>query len=183
MKHYLLSALLILAAPALAQKKPNSARAAALKTPIVKGVLSLDAKNGFRAYKFGTPMDKISGLRKVDVQAFDGNVFERPSEPMGIGPVHLSSLLFIGIKGRLGGIVFTCSGDANNTNLLAILKQQYGPGLEYSESHVSWPGKRVSMDYSIVDEKCTVVIGSNAAANERAGIADDAAIKKGAGDL
>ena len=105
---------------------------------------------------------------------------------MGIGPVHLTTLYFIGIKGRLGSILLKCSGKANAANLLAVLRQQYGPGLEYSDEHVSWPGKRVTMDYSLSgdnNEDCTVLIMSNAAAKTQAGIADDATIKKGTNDL
>ena len=150
------------------------------------GVRALEAKNGFRTYKFGTPIEKISGLRKIDSSDFDGQVYERPAEHMGVGPTRLTSLLFISIKGRLSGFVLGCYGSSNAANLLAILQSQYGSGLVYSDNHVTWPGKKVTMDYTFSggeNEKCTVVILSNTSANERAGLADEKAIKKGTKDL
>ena len=61
MKKLLIAALLLAAGSAAGQAKP-----ATTKPPIVRGMLALDAKNGFRNYKFGTPIERIPGLRPLD---------------------------------------------------------------------------------------------------------------------
>jgi len=184
MKTVLIACLLVLAAPAFAQTK--SRKAPPKETPLIKGVRALDAKNGFRGYKFGMPIESISGLKRVETSLFDGAVYERSNEHKGVGPVQLTSLWFVSVKGRLSAIIMHCYGSVNAGNLLAALQLQYGPGLEYSDAHTSWPGKRVTMDYKLsgsTNEECSVIILSNAAAKQQAGLADDATISKSGKDL
>lgn len=173
---YLLCLCLLFAFPSYAQTRPAN-------SPLVRGVTALDAKNGFRNYRFGVPIESIKGLRPVSYPQFSGGVFERANEPMGVGPVHLTSLYFASSKGRLAAFILACYGSVNAGNLLAVLQQQYGAGLEYPGQHFNWPGKRVTMDYTLDGEQCVVTIVSNAGAKANAGLADDSAIKKGTKDL
>jgi hypothetical protein len=144
----------MLAVPAMGQHKTAPATARRSPSPSVSG---LDAKNGFRNYTFGVPIESVKGLQEVYAPGFDnGQLYEKPGESMGIGPVHLTSLYFLSVRGRLAGFMFSCVGETNNTNLLAVLKEKYGPGIERLNGSVVWRGKRIEMTYSVDAEKCTV---------------------------
>jgi hypothetical protein len=146
-------------------------------TSLNAGIIKLDAKNGFRSYRFGTAIEKVPGLHRIDNTGIEGSAYDRPAEPMGVGPVHLNSLLFVSLNGRLAGFVLTCFGVSNGANLLAVLQEQYGPGLERLNGNITWPGKRVVMDYTVADSKCTVTIMSKTLGTSTSDI------KKGVKDL
>jgi hypothetical protein len=185
MKHYLLAGLLLAAVPALAQTAPPLTEEAG-------SIEALDAKDGFRKYKFGTPINEIPGIKKKL-----GDAYVIPSEELKIGDADLFALFFNAYQGKLSSVVFAASGDENCRKILAALQVQYGPGQEVSSSQMAWNGKKVTLVYEIKEQyssyisrystpkaykSCTVYISSNssvAAMNAE----KEAAAKKAAGDL
>jgi hypothetical protein len=136
----------------------------------------LNATNGFRTYKFGTPISSMPALKP------DGeDRYIAPQEPLRIGNVELKSLYFVPYEGKLTTVVFTSVGEENCTKLLAMLKAQYGPGLDAGPEKTVWLGGVVTVFYekqtSISDTvssgivntpNCTVYLGSTALAAEKA---------------
>ncbi|MGI4822244.1 MAG: hypothetical protein ACRYFV_13625 [Janthinobacterium lividum] len=185
MKRYLLSALLICSVPALAQTVPPAGQEAGT-------IGALDAKNGFRKYKFGTPMKEIPGIQKKL-----GDAYVVPSEELKIGDADLYAILFNASHDKLSSVVFAATGEENCRKVLAALQAQYGPGEEVSPSQMAWNGKKVTMVFELKQQysayssrystpqahkSCTVYISSNAAVIEE-NAEKAAAAKKAASDL
>jgi hypothetical protein len=153
---------------------------------------ALDAKNGFRSYKFGTPKAGLQGLKERSK-----GVYVAPAEPLKVGEAKLMGLYFGLYDDKLANVVMGAFGDDNCQKLLAALRAQYGPGEQVSSTRIVWQGQLVTMTfeakqtysaytgvYSTIrpSNSCTVSIMSNEAiAAEKA--AKDAAAKKAGGDL
>ena len=199
MKKLLLAGLLLSAAPAFAQMQPPPPSQAELRAKEAKEleglpatVEALDAKNGFRQYKLGTPVADYPTLKLRNK-----NTYVAPNESLAVGDVKLMSLAFSAYKERLAVVMFSAMGEANCTKLLAILTAQYGEGKDAGYQRVVWVGDKVTMTFQkkestaavsslyarpVTSTYCTVYIASNALLSEM-NEADNAAAKKAAGDL
>jgi hypothetical protein len=138
MKKLLLAAALLLAGhSAISQKAPTST---ATPADAAGSIQALDAKNGFRTYKFGADMVSYANLKlrgKGKYQAIGEN--------MTIGDVKLSSLEFGAQDGKLATVSFGTVGTENAEKLLEILVAQYGPGQTAGYEAQAWKGDVVTM--------------------------------------
>jgi hypothetical protein len=186
MKAILLAATLLLATPAAFGQAP-------VPSSVSAGTIeALDAKNGFRTYKFGTPISQIEGLQKKGKDNYVS-----PKEPLKIGEAKLFGLYFGAYHDKLASVVFGAMGADNSQKLLEALMVQYGIGKQVSPDKMVWAGEIVNMSFEIQtsysayaspystskgSKSCTVIITSNVAAAEQAA-EKKAAAQKAAGDL
>lgn len=199
MKKLLLAGLLLSAAPAFGQMQPPPPSQAELRAKEAKEleglpatVEALDAKNGFRQYKLGTPVADYPTL-KLRTK----NMYVAPSEVLTVGDVKLMSLGFSAYKDKLAVVMFSAMGEANCDKLLEILTAQYGQGKDAGYQKLAWVGQKATMtfekktstaSYSGLYSRpatgvyCVVYIASNALVAEM-NSEQNAAAKKAAGDL
>ena len=209
MNYLLLLALLSGAAAARAQTGPRyrpetdgayyneQDRAAAANrrpfgTPLdstLTGLAALDARNGFRAYVFGTPIRQYPAMRR-----FGNDVYLARQEPRLIGNTPISVPLFRTKDGVLAAVEFSASGRKNIRYLLETLTAQYGQPQESGIEKMVWRGRVSTLVFvtnavnfsapvaSIRHLRGTVIIYNNAlAAREQAVKA--ASTRRATGDL
>jgi hypothetical protein len=134
MKAYLLAGLLLTGARAFAQTAPATTEQEA------GNIGALDAKNGFRSYKFGTLISDIPGLLKRD-----GGLYAAPKEPKKIGDIPLTSIRLVPHNGKLTGVILRTSGEKNIEKLLEVFTLQYGAPQQVGVDTKVWRGDIASM--------------------------------------
>jgi hypothetical protein len=195
MKNYILPALALLltATVAHSQTTPPPPTQAEMRAKAAKefenapaNTETLDAKNGFRQFKFGTPVSQYPTLRERAK-----GLYTAPEEPMTVGDVKLRTLLFSTQNGLLSGVNFGTYGEANCQKILEALEAQYGPGKDIAYNKKAWIGNTVTMlyerktsygAYSVSIVYADVYISNNAM-NDQASAEKKAAAKKAAADL
>jgi hypothetical protein len=178
MKSLLLITALLLPLGAAAQNPPPPT----VSTVEVAGSIeALDAKNGFRNYKFGTDITAYENLRPKGK-----GMYHATAENMSIGDVKLNGLEFGAQDGKLATVSLSTLGTKNVEKLLDILVAQYGPGQAAGYEAQAWKGSLVTMVMqrggTAPFQFAIVLISSNELMNK---IADDRtrAAKKAASDL
>lgn len=159
MRTILLAGLLLSGLPALAQA-PSAAAAAPTYPAPAASVSALDTENGFRTYRFGTPVKEYPQLKRIGK-----DLYESPQEALLVGDVPLTSVRFTSYKGRLASVVFGTLGTDKIEKLLATFTNAYGPSTSANAVLQTWVGKSVTLYVTRVGagdrEVCVVTLKSN----------------------
>jgi hypothetical protein len=137
-----------LRAQAVTPAVPDSVRTAHY-TP---GLQTLDAKNGFRDIKLGSPRAAIKGL--VQSEAPDNGItfYQRPTDAKKIGPYDLASITYMFYQDKLLAVFLQVEGKSNITGVMETLQKLYGPSTDAQEHDYKvnsipqkWMGKQVAL--------------------------------------
>ena len=116
---------------------------------------ALDAKNGFRDAKFGTPFSEFNGLIASPYSTSD-NVnthYIRASENKMLGEVPLFYVEYNFLYGKLRNIDFVVKGATNQQIVVRGLKEAFGPGKDYVATvGTEWEGENVILTYLSMNE-------------------------------
>ncbi len=126
---------------------------------VAQNVAALDAKSGFRTYKFGMAPSAISNLVRIKQDPYGNrNVFKytKKDENLLLGPYKLSGITYEFYKDKLMNV--TLSTDANNAKgILELLLKLYGNLGQSAKAdnnvrevnNYEWFGKKVELTVSI----------------------------------
>jgi hypothetical protein len=125
------------------------------------GTDSLDAKNGFRSYKFGTSIASIKGMQQIE-SAGDSKYYRLINEKLKIGEASLTKIAYGFYKGQFSSVLIDVNGDSNCDEVLTVLKSQYGEGKKLGGS-VNWFGRKVTLTCSVnyKTHHSTIIFSSN----------------------
>ena len=133
----LLAALMLGAGPALAQTTSSIATPQA-----AGGIEALDAKNGFRKLRFGTPLAELPTMQKRRGFYMD------PMERQVVNDVPLSKLQFFFFEDKLCSVEMATSGVSEPTRLFNSFVALYGPPQTLNDSKWVWAGQKVTVTFT-----------------------------------
>lgn len=135
--------------PGFAQYRVASSYQAAVTLP--PRITALDSINGFRTYTFGTRVSDwptpLVGLRTTRRGQL---IAENSGEPVVIGDLILRGVRLSFYNGRLARLIFAPTSEAYATELLRVLRAQYGRGQQAGIDRVVWRGQLVTLVYELV---------------------------------
>lgn len=108
----------------------------------------LDAEDGFRGARFGTPIESFQDLELISSRGAGGTrLYVRASEELRLGGAVLDGVTYGFYQGDLYFVALFTSGARNADAALAQLERVYGPGrkLDGATREYVWKGKRVSL--------------------------------------
>jgi hypothetical protein len=114
------------------------------------GLQLLDAKNGFRDIKLGTPRTAIKGLVRADVPDGGTTFYRRPTDVKKIGPYELARITYVFYHDKLMAVFLQIAGEDNAMGVMETLQKLYGPSTDAQEHSYNknsipqkWMGKQV----------------------------------------
>lgn len=119
---------------------------------IAQNVKALDAKNGFRDFKFGDDISTFKDLVLVE-ESNDGitKFFHISGDKLAIGSSELEVLVYGFYKDKLFSVSIRTKGLTNSRGVLMALQELYGKGVKenrFMEKYM-WFGSKV---YAVYDE-------------------------------
>ena len=133
----------LMAAPLVAAPLPDSDRDSIEDRP---SIAALDAKNGFRGAKFGTPLSEFKNLTLLE----DGywRFFKRTDESMSFGGGQLLQVGYGFYKEELGAVILKATAD-NCDAVFEGLKASFGPPARPDPTlkNYVWDGQKVSLSF------------------------------------
>lgn len=88
----------------------------------------------FRGFAWGTPLDKVPGLLKVQKPGYK-NTYFRKSEPLSMGDADIVSVAYTFRKDRLYRVGVAFRDEVNLFLLRQMLVGQFGPGRQVGASY------------------------------------------------
>lgn len=128
--------LLLAGTPALAQTAP------AMGTAAAGTIEALDAKNGFRSYKFGTPLSELPTMQKRR------GYYMEPMERRVVNDVPLSKLEFMFFEDKLCSVEMATSGTTEPTRLFNAFVALYGSPQTLNDNKWVWAGQKVTVTFT-----------------------------------
>lgn len=129
----------------------------------------LDARNGFRDAKFGSPLSSFKGMMLKE-QGSGMKYYVRNGDDLTIGKGKLSVLSYGFYKNQLSIIIMVMAGGQNSRAILSVFQEAYGSGFKSNQflEDYYWPGKKVTALYSerLATKDATMVISDTALENQ-----------------
>lgn len=154
---------------------------------LISNLALAQTQDGFKGHKWGTEFSLMSKEFDLKLVVKDGNTKYYSSNVAKIGNANLQECNFIFYKGRFYFVMIKTEGLVNSRNLLAILKEAYGPGYqsnEYIENYYWFHIGDSTIGYdenSITGDASVFFRSDSIAAEEKADESQEA--KKGVKDL
>lgn len=125
---------------------------------------ALDAKNGFRDYRFDDTIDKFKNLKK-QIDYGDDKSYVSTDENLKIGDAQLSDISYSFYKDKLYSVLIQTKGSINSGKVKAAFQAQYGPGFQrnrFAETYF-WFGNKVTLYYdeNAITHDAAIIISDN----------------------
>lgn len=117
---------------------------------IAQNVKALDAKNGFRDFKFGDDISTFKDLIEIETSN-DGNtkVYQISDDKLAIGTSELEKINYSFYKDKFFAVSIKTRGYSNSRGVLRALQELYGKGTQenrYMDNYM-WVGSKVFATY------------------------------------
>jgi hypothetical protein len=124
---------------------------------MAQNLAALDAKNGFRDLKFGTPLTALAGVMTFQnivktESTLPLRAYSRESDRLEVGKARVSEIVYRFGDDVLSSVVIAAEGHDNGQLLVNELKRLYGPATgetkKGADRTMYWDGKEVHLTYS-----------------------------------
>jgi len=107
----------------------------------------LDALDGFRSIKFGTPFSEFKGL-KLDQDHGKLKLYVKENEDLSLGLAQLTTIVYHFFDGKFYGVSLHSTDMSDTRTLAAIANTAFGAGDKLDDLNTIWQGETAWAQFS-----------------------------------